>query len=63
MAERSSELKLTLRALLLCQLRLLTVGEQMEILLKAGWTSPQVASITGMKPDAVRKRRSRSKER
>lgn len=62
MAEGQSELELTLRALLLCQLRALEIGEQVDVLSKAGWSSPQIAQITGMRPDAIRKRKSRSKE-
>jgi hypothetical protein len=63
MAEEKPELELLLRALLICQLRSLELGEQVEVLLRAGWTAPQVASITGMNQDAIRKRKSRSKEK
>jgi hypothetical protein len=63
MPEEKSDLELTLRALLLCQLKSLELGEQVDVLSKAGWSSPQVAQITGMTPEAIRKRKSRTKEK
>lgn len=61
MPEEQSNLEMTLRALLLCQLRSLDQGEQVEVLSKAGWPSPKIAELTGMTPAAIRKRKSRGK--
>jgi hypothetical protein len=63
MAEEKSDLEMTLRALLIFHLRSLDLGEQVEVLSKAGWPSPKIADLTGMTSGAIRKRKSRGKEK
>lgn len=63
MPEEISDIELMVRALLICQLKSLDLGEQVDVLIKAGWTSPKIAAITGSTQAAIRKRKSRGKEK
>jgi hypothetical protein len=59
MPEEKSDLELTLRALLIVGLSSLDQGEQVDILLKAGWPNVKIAELTGMKANAISMRRAR----
>ena len=60
-----SELTLdqTMHALVLISLRNLSMGDQIDVLTKAKWTNAQFVEATGMKLEAIKKRKTRSKEK
>ncbi|MGP8173155.1 MAG: hypothetical protein ACLP7O_01250 [Terracidiphilus sp.] len=63
MAEEKSDLELTLRALLICQLSALERGAQVDVLLKAGWPNAKISELTGMKPSTISMRKVNIKEK
>jgi hypothetical protein len=63
MPEEKSELELTLRALLVCQLNTLDRAGQVDVLLKAGWPNAKISEFTGMKASTISMRKANIKEK
>jgi hypothetical protein len=61
--EGGVSLESTMRALLLASLRSLDTDSQIEILLKAGFSNPVVADLTGITANAVALRKARLKRK